>query len=116
VQGYHVLTANILGNSHEGVAQHLLAHGETAGMQGPTIARVFPKEKNTDGLDWYAVTVVVESALLLRAVDHLRQSGASGITVVRPDYVFGAQSDAYARLLAELGIAGAEPIPEKVGV
>ena len=47
-------------------------------MQGPTIARVFPKEQNPNGLDWYAVTVVVESALLLRAVDHLRQSGACG--------------------------------------
>lgn len=116
VQGYHVLTANILGNSSEGVAQHLLAHGETAGMQGPTIARVFPKEANPSGLDWYAVTVVVESALLLRAVDHLRQSGASGITVVRPDYVFGAQSDAYARLLVELGISEPEPIAQQVSV
>ena len=116
VQGYHVLTANILGNSPEGVAQHLLAHGETAGMQGPTITRVFPKEPNPPGLDWYAVTIVVESAHLLRAVDHLRQSGASGITVVRPDYVFGSQSEAYARLLADLGIAEAQPSPEKVGV
>lgn len=116
VQGYHVLTANILGNSPEGVAQHLLAHGETAGMQGPTITRVFPKEPNPSGLDWYAVTIVVESAHLLRAVDHLRQSGASGITVVRPDYVFGSQSEAYARLLADLGITEAQPSLERVGV
>lgn len=116
VHGYHVLTANIQGTSPEAVAQHLLAHGETAGMQGPTIARVFPKEPNPVGLDWHAVTVVVESALLLRAVDHLRRSGASGITVVRPDYVFGAQSEAFARLLGELGLAVVPPQPEPVVV
>ncbi len=109
VQGYHVLTANIQGATAEAVARHVLAHGETSGMQGPTIARVYPKdsEQHPPGLDWYAVTVVVESPLLLRAVDHLRASGASGITVVRPDYVFGAQSESYGRLLSELGLASA---------
>ncbi len=109
VQGYHVLTANIQGASPEAVAEHVLAHGETSGMQGPTIAPVFPKESRIAplGADWYAVTVVVESPLLLSAVDHLRASGASGITVVRPDYVFGAQSESYERLLHELGLHAA---------
>ena len=109
VQGYHVLTANIQGTSPEAVAEHVLAHGETAGMQGPTIAQVFPKESRIAplGADWYAVTVVVASPLLLRAVDHLRASGASGITVVRPDYVFGGQSESYERLLHELGLSAA---------
>ena len=106
VQGYHVLTANIQGTSPEAVAEHVLAHGETSGMQGPTIAPVFPKESRSAplGADWYAVTVVIESPLLLRAVDHLRAAGAAGITVVRPDYVFGGQSESYARLLHELGL------------
>ncbi len=109
VQGYHVLTANIQGSSSEAVAGHVLSHGETSGMQGPTIARVFPKEPEVRplGLDWYAVTVVVESPLLLRAVDHLRASGASGITVMRPDYVFGGQSESYEKLLVELGLSEA---------
>ncbi len=100
VQSYHVLTANIQGQSPEKVAAHVLAHGETAGMQGPTIARVYSKAPS--GVDWYAVTVVVASPLLVSAVDHLRRAGASGITVVRPDYVFDSQSDAYERLLGEL--------------
>lgn len=110
VQGYHVLTANIQGDSPEAVATHVLAAGETAGMQGPTIARVFPKETgNTPEQHWYAVTVVVASPLLVRAVDHLRQAGASGITVVRPDYVFASASEAYQRLLSELGLLDSPP-------
>ncbi len=102
VQGFQIVTANIRGESDEVVARHVLARLETAGAQGPTIARVFPREPAGDSEQWYAVTVIVESRRLLRAVDHLRRSGASGITVVRPDYVFGSESAAYAALLREL--------------
>jgi ATP phosphoribosyltransferase len=102
VQHYRVITANIRGESGESVAKHVLAQVETAGMQGPTISRVFPKTPTSDREGWYAVTLVVESRLLLKAVDHLRKSGASGITVERPDYVFEEHSTAYLKLLHDL--------------
>lgn len=102
VQSYQIVTANIQGVSEEAVARHILAQGETAGIQGPTVARVFPKGAVSGPANWYAVTLVVEAPMLLRAVDHLRKSGASGITVVRPDYVFDAHSTAYLKLMHEL--------------
>jgi ATP phosphoribosyltransferase len=102
VQGYHILTANIQGRSEEAVARHVITQLETAGMQGPTISRVFPKGPVADRACWYEVRLVVETGLLLRAVEHLRTSGASGITVVRPDYVFEDYSTAYRKLLHEL--------------
>ena len=63
-QGYHVLTANIQGASAEAVAAHVIAQDETAGMQGPTIARVFPKDAApaSDGLAWFAVNLIIEVA------------------------------------------------------
>ncbi|MGN6675865.1 MAG: ATP phosphoribosyltransferase [Thermomicrobiales bacterium] len=105
-QGFYVLNANIQGESEAAVARHVIAQGETAGAQGPTIARVFPKDARQDnvGLAWFAVNLIVEAPLLLRAVDHLRRAGANGITVVRPDYVFDGRSAAYEQLLRELGL------------
>ena len=103
-QQYRTITANIRGESGEAVARHVLAQVETAGMTGPTIARVFPKTALAGRESWYAVTLVVEARLLLRAVDHLRKSGASGITVTRPDYVFEDHSPAYLKLLHELQV------------
>ncbi len=114
---YRTITANVRGPSEEAVARHVMAQVETAGMQGPTVSRVFSKHPNGAAEGWYAVTLAVESRLLLRAIDHLRRSGASSITVVRPDYVFEAQSSAYTTLLSELGIAPApQPPPPHSGL
>jgi ATP phosphoribosyltransferase len=116
-QGYYVLTANIQGESEEAVARHVIAQDETAGAQGPTIARVFPKDalQQSDGLAWFAVNLIIEAPLLLRAVDHLRRAGANGITVVRPDYVFDGCSTAHKQLLRELGLAETATPPAALG-
>lgn len=111
VRDYRIITSNIQGESEEAVARHVLARVETAGTEGPTVSRVFPKTPASDGRGWYAVNLIVESRLLLSAIDHLRRSGASGITVVRPDYVFEQASSAYLALLADLGIASDAHVP-----
>lgn len=98
---YRVVTANVRGGSEEDVARHVTAQVATAGEQGPTIARVYPKAGETDG-GWYEVTIIVPSDLLLAAVDHLRRAGSSGITVSSPDYVFDSCSEAFERLCAAL--------------
>lgn len=116
VRDYRVITANIQGESDAAVAQHVLARVETAGVAGPTVARVFPKTAVDGQRGWFAVNLIVETRLLLSAVDHLRRSGASGITVVRPDYVFEQASSAYVTLLRELGIGVDEELPAQAAL
>ncbi len=98
---YFSLTANIQGDSAESVAQLATAHGEVAGLRGPTIAQVFPKA--ADGLRWFAVTVVVEGPLLLRAVEALRRAGASDVTAAPLRYVFEHRAWTFESLARELG-------------
>jgi ATP phosphoribosyltransferase len=95
------ITANIKGESEAAVARHVIAQMETAGAQGPTIARVYPKQVAANE-SWFAVTLIVPVELLLKAVDHLRRSNASGITVLRPEYLFEGESWAYRQALHEL--------------
>jgi ATP phosphoribosyltransferase len=95
------VVANVRGDSPEEVAQHVIAQMETAGAQGPTIARVYPKQAPL-AQSWWAVTVIVRADLLLKAVDHLRRAGASGISVQTPDYLFEAESWHYKAALHHL--------------
>jgi ATP phosphoribosyltransferase len=88
------VTANIRGDSEAEVARHVVAQMETAGAQGPTISRVYPKQAPL-GDPWFAVTILVHQDLLQKAVDHLRRSGASGISVHTPEYLFEAESWSY---------------------
>jgi len=80
------ITANMRGQSAEGVARRVLGSGVVAGLRGPTVARVFPKDP-ADG-DWFALTVVVREDALLAAVASLRRAGASEVTATQVRYVF----------------------------
>ena len=70
---YYSLTGNIRGDSPEAVARRVTSHTEVAGLRGPTISKVYPKLGGEEG--WYAATVVVQSKLLLQAIDALRRAG-----------------------------------------
>ena len=91
----------------------MLRRSEIAGIQGPTVAKVY--SRNTGEQDWYAVTVVVRSTDVLAAVEHLREIGGSGVTVFSPDYVFEEASSAYQRLLDTLGLNDDARAPGKAG-
>ena len=97
--GYLRITANVEGESEEAVAAKVLERPETAGLQGPTVARVF----SPDGRPWHSVTVYASRADLTKVVDHFRTIGGVSVTVSDASYVFGQESVAYARLLAALG-------------
>ncbi len=97
---YYSVTANIRGESPEAVATHLKSYPEVAGIQGPTISRVYSKLDQDQ--DWYAVTVVVEMDRLVEAVETMRQMGGSGITVFSANYVFEGKSQIYERLVQRL--------------
>lgn len=115
---FRVINANVRGESAAEVADHVIRQVKTAGTLGPTVAPVFPKHvvpALASGpvitpleTGWYAVTVVVDAALLLSAVDHLRRAGrSSGISVLAPEYVFAPESAMYRAMLDALGLGEA---------
>ena len=83
---YFSLTGNIRGDSPEAVARRVTSHTEVAGLRGPTISKVYPKLGGEEG--WYAATVVVQSKLLVQAVDALRRAGAGDVSVAPLRYMF----------------------------
>ena len=99
------ITANVRGESAEAVARRVLATGGVAGLRGPTVARVFPKD-SPDGVEgggeWFALTVVVGEDVLLRAVEALRRAGASEITATHVRYVFEHRSWTFESLKRQL--------------
>ena len=95
------ISVNIEGSSEEAVAAKVLERPECAGLQGPTIARVY----TTDGRKWYSVTVFVNKVSLTSLVDFFRAIGGVSVTVSGASYVFGQESSSYATLLAELGLS-----------
>ncbi len=102
------VTANVPGESESQVAEGVLRQPEISGLQGPTVSRVYSKGGESES--WFAVTVVVERANLMTAVDHLRRLGASGITTLPAAYVFRSASPAYQSFLeAAAQLNGAPP-------
>ncbi len=99
---YFSLTANIKGESAEAVARLVTAHGDVAGLRGPTVARVFPKLAEAE--PWFAVTVVVQASVLLKAVETLRRAGAADVTAVPIRYVFEHKAWSFEALQRELGL------------
>jgi ATP phosphoribosyltransferase len=97
------ITANIRGESAEAVARQVNASGAVAGLRGPTVARVFPKD-TADGEagEWFALTVVVGEDVLLPAVEALRRAGASEISASQVRYVFEHRSWTFEALKRQL--------------
>ena len=99
--GFQRISANIEGESEEAVAAKVLKRPECAGLQGPTIARVYAH----DGRKWFSVTVFVSNVSLTGIVDFFREVGGVSVTVSEASYVFGQKSTSYAKLLVELGLS-----------
>ena len=100
--GYYRVTANIQDASEEAVAARVLERPETAGLSGPTVARVY----SADGQPWYAATVYAPKRFLTTVVDHFRAIGGASVTVTEAAYVFRHESPSY-RMLLELLYPGA---------
>jgi ATP phosphoribosyltransferase len=96
------LTANIHGQSAEAVARLVTASADSAGLRGPTVARVYPKEPTAAAEDWFAVTVVVTEDHLVLAVEAMRRAGASDISVIPVRYVFEHRSWTFDALRRQL--------------
>ena len=96
---FHRLTANVRGPSAETVSANILTRPDLAGLQGPTISRVYNLEEEED---WYAVSLVVPREKLLDAVEHLRQAGAIDISASQVSYLFKDRCQSYQRLVESL--------------
>jgi ATP phosphoribosyltransferase len=106
------ITANIRGESAEAVARRVFTTGgAAAGLRGPTVARVFPKDA-AEPNEWFALTVIVGEDVLLQAVQALRAVGASEVTATQVRYVFEHRSWTFDALKRQLGVTGSsEPAP-----
>lgn len=98
---YLTVTANIQGESAQAVARQVMRTPELAGLQGPSVSRVFTKG-NEGELEWYGVTVVVRRDLLLQAVENLRKAGGADVTATPLSYVFDAKSWSYQALVEKI--------------
>ena len=94
------ITANIRGDSVSDVGERINARPELAGVQGPTVAPVWPHHPAAQGL--YMVTLVIPQERVLAVVRHLRTLGGDAIAVAPPQYFFTAQSDTFARIMREV--------------
>jgi ATP phosphoribosyltransferase len=108
---FYSVMANVQGRSVEEVGRQIAQRPEFSGVQGPTIAPVWDKAFDPENMDagfvtrqphWFAVTVVIPQEQMLPTIAHLRAIGANGLTVVPVQYVFGASSEAFDRLLSAL--------------
>jgi ATP phosphoribosyltransferase len=94
------ITANIRGASVSDVGERINARPDLAGVQGPTIAPVWPHHPEAHGL--YMVTLVIPQEHVLAVVRHLRTLGGDAIAVTPAQYFFTAQSDTFARIMRDV--------------
>ena len=71
--GFYSVTANMQGDNPDFIARQVLEHGDISGLRGPTISKVYTKERD----DWFAVTVIVGKERLLDVVEIFRQIGGT---------------------------------------
>ena len=92
---FYRITANVRASSAEELSSNVLARPDLAGLQGPTISRVY----NVEEEDWYSVSLLVPREKLLDAVDHLRVAGGIDVSASQVSYLFKDRCQAYQRLL-----------------
>jgi ATP phosphoribosyltransferase len=97
---YLSVTANMCGEHPEDIARMLNHEQIPAGLHGPTISKVYPREGGEE--HWYAVTIVIEDAVLMNVIQHLRKAGGRGITVFPLNYLFHEHSWHYEALIETL--------------
>lgn len=99
--GYFMIWANVRGRSLEDVGERVVTHTTLGGLQGPTIAPIYPNSSTAGanpGLNWYSVSIAVGRHELSGAIEQLRGIGGSGVVVTPITYVFEEQPSRVAAL------------------
>ncbi len=93
-EGYFMIWANVRGQSWEEVGRLLTTRTTLGGLQGPTIAPIYPNPQSAAaglGTHWFAVNIVVGRSELTEAITQLREIGGSGVVVTPVTYIFEEQ-------------------------
>jgi ATP phosphoribosyltransferase len=98
--GYHAVIANIKGDSPEAVARKVFSQPDLAGLQGPTVSRVYLRDVADHS--WFAISIIVRQERLVQAVQQLRAIGGSGVVVTPATYIFEDEPAAHRQLAAAL--------------
>ncbi|MEM7031929.1 MAG: ATP phosphoribosyltransferase [Chloroflexota bacterium] len=83
---HYNLIANVKGESAEQVAKKLHQFTDLAGLQGPTIAPIYPPVYTDE--NWFAISVMVKKDRLQTAIQQLRQIGGSGVVALPALFIF----------------------------
>jgi ATP phosphoribosyltransferase len=104
---HYNLIANMRGESPQAVANRLHQFPDLAGLQGPTIAPVYPPHGLPEGGEpgWYAISLVVPKKELQRAVQQLREIGGSGVVVLPALFIFEETPERWQALQQTLELA-----------
>lgn len=106
-EGYVMIWANVRGKSLEDVGKMVTMRTTLGGLQGPTIAPIYPnpntRAANPD-LNWYSVSIAVARGELTDAIAQLRMIGGSGVVVTPITYIFEEQPNRVAALKALNGL------------
>jgi ATP phosphoribosyltransferase len=100
-EGYFMIWANVRGSSLEDVGERLVTQTTLGGLQGPTIAPIYPNPATAGanpGLNWYSVSIAVSRIELSDAIEQLRAIGGSGVVVAPVTYIFEEQPSRVAML------------------
>ena len=90
--------ANVRGESPESVAELIFQKQVIAGLQGPTIARLITRERES----WYAIHLIVRNEQIHHAIKVIRQIGGSGVVVAPVSYIFEEEPHEVTAMLASL--------------
>ncbi len=92
--GYFMVVANVRGASFEDVGRAITLQTTLGGLQGPTIAPIYPNPASASAspdAHWFAVTIIVARTHLTDAVEQLRAIGGSGVIVTPVEFIFEEQ-------------------------
>jgi|APGre2960657444_1045066.scaffolds.fasta_scaffold01715_4 ATP phosphoribosyltransferase len=107
-EGQFLVTANMRGDSAEGVAAQLAAGGPLlTGLQGPTVGTIYNShgalgEKPASG-EFFSATLCVPRNKIYECVKQLRAAGGSGVLVSPLTYIFDEEPPRWRQLLRTLG-------------
>ena len=111
-RGSFMITANMRGESADGIARRMFETTSLGGLQGPTVAPVIVRDHLRADTNWYAVNIIVRQERLFEAVGELRAIGGSGVVVVPCAYIFEEEPVRYRTMLDAL--AGGIPSDNQV--
>ncbi|MFQ5433569.1 MAG: ATP phosphoribosyltransferase [Anaerolineae bacterium] len=99
--GSYLVIANIRGDSPAAIARKMAAQPHIGGLQGPTIAPVYPPQGET-AAKWFSISIVVRKQNLVPAIAELRAIGGSGVIVSPLTYIFEEEPMRFQAMLSAI--------------